>query len=371
MVSINHKTFINMPDAKKKVGIISSGGDCPGLNRVIDSLVRGLDDQFEILGFIKGFEGLLDNQYILLNRNLTGEKRWQSGVYLKSVNEGRFPGKTKEGLAPINMDVINLAKKNYDDLKLDGLIVIGGDGTLTIANTLSKYGFRFIGIPKSIDNDLSGTDFTFGFFSAVEVGKEAITNLHSTAYTHDRVIVVELMGREAGWITLYSGISSNADVILIPEIAFSFENVLKHLETRKSNGKKYALIAIAEGCSPTDYHLVESQVGNDVAQGRLGGIAESLAKYVNSNSELDARSLALSYLQRSGVASSYDSFLAMEFGAYGARIYKEGKFGEMVAMKNNLLVSIPIEEAVNKLKLVDPKSQVVELALENGFYFGK
>ncbi|MEI6462342.1 MAG: ATP-dependent 6-phosphofructokinase [bacterium] len=358
-------------NSKKKVGIISSGGDCPGLNRVIDSLVRGLDNEYDLIGFIKGFEGLLDNEYIPLDRNFTGERRWQSGIYLKSVNHGRFPGKTKEGVAKVDMEVISEAKKNYDNLGLDGLIVIGGDGTLTIANTLTEYGFRFVAIPKSIDNDLSGTDFTFGFFSAVEVGKQAITNLHSTAFTHDRVIVVELMGREAGWITLYSGIASQADIILIPEIQFSFENVLKQLELRKSNGKKYGLIAIAEGCSPMDYHQVEASVGNNSGQGRLGGIAEELTKYISSKSDIEVRNLALSYLQRSGSASSYDSFLAMQFGSYGAKLYKEGKFGQMVALKNGELTSYPISEAVKTLKLVDPKSQVVELAKANGIYFGE
>ncbi|MEI6887441.1 MAG: ATP-dependent 6-phosphofructokinase [bacterium] len=362
-----------MPNnSKKKIGIISSGGDCPGLNRVIDSLVRTLDLEYDIIGFIKGFEGLLDLEYIPLTRNFTGEKRWQSGVYLKSVNHGRFPGKSKDGVAEINMEVINKAKKNYDDLGLDGIIVIGGDGTLTIANNLSKFGFRFIAIPKSIDNDLSGTDFTFGFFSAVEVGKQAIINLHSTAFTHDRVIVVELMGREAGWITLYSGIAAQADVILIPEIEFSFENVSKYLKERIAKGKKYALVAIAEGCSPTDYHQVESEAGNDKTQGRLGGIASELTKYlVENNENIEVRSLALSYLQRSGTASSYDSFLAMQFGSYGAKMYREGKFGQMVSLKNGELTSHPIEEAVKKLNLVDPNSQVVKLALDNGIYFGQ
>lgn len=355
----------------KRVGIIASGGDCPGLNRVIDSVVRGLDDEYEIFGFIKGFEGLLDNEYIVLDRKYTGERRWQTGVYLKSVNKGRFPGKTKEGVAPTNMDVINKAKKNYDALGLEGLIVIGGDGTLTIAKTLSEFGFKFVAIPKSIDNDLRGTDFTFGFFSAVEAGMRAITNLHATAYTHDRVIVVELMGRETGWITLYSGLSSNADVILLPEVPFSFQNVVNHLKDRKARGKEYALVAIAEGCSPTDYHTVEAKTGTESPQGRLGGIGQSLAKYINDNSDLDARDLSLSYLQRSGIASSYDSFLAMEFGAYGAKLFKDGKFGEMVAMKNNELSSISIKDAVSELKLVDPKSQIMELAYEDGFYFGE
>ncbi len=217
---------------KKRVGIINSGGDCPGLNRVIDAVVRGLDDEYEILGFIKGFEGLLDKNYLTLDRKITGEHKWQGGTFLKSVNHGRFPGKIQTVASKEDNEYILQGKRNYDKLGLDGLIVLGGDGTLTIANSLQKYGFRFVAIPKSIDNDLYGTDYTFGFFSAVEIGKSAIQNLHSTAFSHDRILVVELMGRDAGWITLYSGLAANADLILIPEIKFSFKNVLEHLIER-------------------------------------------------------------------------------------------------------------------------------------------
>jgi len=352
---------------KKRVGIINSGGDCPGLNRVIDAVVRGLDDTYELLGFIKGFEGLLDKKYIKLDRKITGEHKWQGGTFLKSTNHGRFPGKIKEGMAKEDENIILQSKKNYDELELDGLIVLGGDGTLTIANNLQKYGFRFIGIPKSIDNDLWGTDYTFGFFSAVEVGKSAIQNLHSTAFSHDRVLIVELMGRDAGWITLYSGLAANADVVLIPEIEFSFENVAKHLQKRREAGKEYAMIAISEGCVPTDFHKVISSSG---AEGKLGGIGEALANYVSKNTALEARSMALSYLQRAGSPSGYDSLLSMQFGAYGAQMYKEGKFGYMATLKNNKLGHIKIAEAVEKLKLVDPKSQLIQLSRAGGVFFG-
>jgi 6-phosphofructokinase 1 len=248
--------------------------------------------------------------------------------------------------------------------------VLGGDGTLTIATKLQKYGFRFVAIPKSIDNDLSGTDFTFGFFSAVEVGKQALTSLHSTAFSHDRVLVVELMGREVGWITLYSGLAASCEMIFVPEIDFSFKGIVKHLNYRRKIGKSYAVIAMAEGCVPKDHFKVESEVGNNGAEGRLGGISAHLADYINKNSGLEARNMALSYLQRSGLPSGYDSFLAMQYGTQAALMYKKGRFGYMASYKNGTFGEIRIENAVSKLKKVDARSQVVRLAKENGVYFG-
>lgn len=355
---------------KKRVGIINSGGDCPGLNRVIDSVVRGLDDSYEILGFIKGFEGLLDNKYIVLDRNMTAEHRWQGGTFLKSVNHGRFPGKIHDGMAREDLDIIKKTKTNYDKLGLDGLIVLGGDGTLTIASNLQKYGFRFVGIPKSIDNDLSGTDFTFGFFSAVEVGKGALTSLHSTAFSHDRVLVVELMGREVGWITLYSGLAASCEMIFVPEIDFSFKGVVEHLRYRRKIGKSYAVIAIAEGCVPKDYFRVVDEIGNNAAEGRLGGISGHMANYINQNSDFEARNMALSYLQRSGLPSGYDSLLAMQYGTYAASLYKKGRFGYMATLKEGIFGEIRIDRAISKLKKVDPRSQIIKLAKDNGVYFG-
>ncbi len=356
----------------KRVGIVNSGGDCPGLNRVIDAVVRTLDHKYEVLGFIKGFEGLLFNDYLVLNRHLTAEHRWMGGTFLKSTNKGHFPGKIRTGAdKEHDIEAIMKAKKNYDDLGLEGLIVLGGDGTLLIANNLENYGFKCVGIPKSIDNDLSETDYTFGFFSAVETAASAIVNLYFTTVSHDRVTIVELMGRETGWITLFSGIAGSANAILIPEIPFSFENVLKHLNELYASGHTHATIAISEGVEPTDFHQVKAKIGSKSAEATLGGISQHLAAYINMHSNLEARNVVLGHLQRGGLPSGFDQVISMQLGAVGAKLFSEGKYGYMSAIKNNMVVEVKISDAVEKLKAVNPNSQLVQLAKQTGIYFGE
>lgn len=355
---------------KRRVGIINSGGDCPGLNTVIDAVVKNLSNDYEILGFIKGFEGLLVNEYKILEKSFTSPNRWIGGTFLKSVNKGHFPGKIGRGEATqADLAVINQAKKNYDALGLEGLIIIGGDGTLSMGNNLQEYGFKVVGVPKSIDNDLDFTDFTFGFHTAIEITTEALDRLHTTATSHERVMVLEVMGRHAGWIGLYSGISGGANIILIPEIPFEFENVKKFIEARIARGRKSSLIVVSEGAITKDGKATYKDVSGSTSEARLGGIGEQVADYLSQNG-IEARSNVLGHLQRGGSPNSFDRVLSTLLGTEAANLFRDKKWGQMVTYKNNEIHEIAIADAVKNLKLVDPNSQIVKQARSVGIGFG-
>lgn len=360
-----------MDRTKNRVGIVISGGDCPGLNTVIDAIVKTLDHEYDIFGFIKGFEGLLNYEFIMLDRVFTSERRWVGGTYLKSVNKGHFPGKIGTGeLAPHDKEIINKAYDNYKKLGLEGLIVVGGDGTLSMANALQSYGFNIVGVPKSIDNDLRGTDFTFGFHTAVEVANEALDRLHTTTTSHDRVMILELMGRDAGWISLYSGIAGGANVILIPEIPFSYEKIIAFLEKRKEHARNSSIIVVAEGAKEKDGEVVTRKNGSVSSQIILGGLGEQVANYLNKNTSFEARANSLGHIQRGGSPTSFDRVLSTLLGTGAAKLFQEKKYGKIAVFKNNQIEEASIDEAVKSLKLVEPQSQIIEYARTVGICFG-
>ncbi len=356
---------------KKRAGIVISGGDCPGLNTVIDAVVKSLSDEYDVIGFYKGFEGLLNKEFLLLDRVFTSQNRWIGGTFLKSVNKGHFPGKVGTGQTTKAEEAVILkAYETYKELQLDGLIVIGGDGTLSMANNLQEYGFKVVGVPKSIDNDLLGTDFTFGFHTAVEIATEALDRLHTTATSHDRVMVLEVMGRNAGWISLYSGIAGGANMILIPEIPFKLENVKRFIHERIEKGRHSTVIVVAEGAKPEDGELSLKNTGGRSMEVLYGGIGEQVVSYLNQDEAIEARSTALGHVQRGGSPNSFDRVLSTLFGAGAADLFRNGKYGKMVTYGHNQIGEIDITEAVKELKLVDPKSQIVHNARGVGINFG-
>lgn len=363
--------IIYKTEIMKRVGIINSGGDCPGLNTVIDAIVKNLSDEYEVLGFYKGFEGLLSNEYRVLNKLYTSKRRWIGGTFLKSVNKGHFPGKVGLGqTTKAEEAVIKKAYKNYKEHELEGLLVIGGDGTLSMANNLQEYGFKIVGVPKSIDNDLLFTDFTFGFHTAVEIAQEALDRLHTTATSHERVMILEVMGRNAGWIGLYSGIAGGANIILLPEIPFSYEKIKEFIDERRRQNRMSTIIVVAEGAIPMDGSVVLKNQGGQSSEALLGGISEQVAKYLNQFEGIEARATILGHIQRGGSPNSFDRILSTLYGAEAANLFREKKFGKMVAYKHNKIIEVDIVDAVKELKLVNPKSQIIKEAKSVGISFG-
>ncbi len=358
--------------SKPKIGILNGGGDCAGLNTVIDAVVKSLDADYELIGFLRGFEGLFANDFIPLNRSLTSFNRWIGGSILKSVNKGNFPGKIAGGeFNSIETQIIQQAFENYQNLGLSALIVLGGDGTLYTAHQLQEFGFKIIGIPKSIDNDLASTDYTFGFQTAVEIANDALERLHTTGQSHDRVMILEVMGRSAGWIALNAGIAGSANIILLPEIPFKMEKILEVLEARKKMGKLNSTIVVSEAAHPIDHEFITKNVGKTTAEVKLGGIGDYLEKYINENSSFEARSTVLGHIQRGGSPNSFDKILSTQLGAFAGLMLRNGQFGQMAAFQNNQIVAIPIGDAVLKIKTVSPESQIVQLAKQVGISFGE
>jgi ATP-dependent phosphofructokinase / diphosphate-dependent phosphofructokinase len=358
---------------KKRIGILNSGGDCPALNTVIDAIVKALDHDHEIIGFYRGFEGLLEKNYLLLDRNYTSQNRWIGGTILKTVNKGNFPSKRdNSAFDSVEMEVIEKAYSTYQELGLDALIVLGGDGTLFTAYQLQNFGFKIIGVPKSIDNDLNITDFTFGFHTAVEIANEAINRLHTTAASHDRVMILEVMGRTAGWIALYSGLAGGANMILLPEIPFKYNSIKEFLDFRANQQNTSSIIVVSEAASNVEGEYTYQNW--DVKKGdspRLGGIGEMLAKFINQETSYEARSVSLGHLQRGGSPIAYDKIIATQLGAYAANMYRNEEFGKMAAYKNNSIISADLSESVLELKLVPKNSQLIKLAKDIGISFGE
>lgn len=355
---------------KKRIGILTGGGDCPGLNTVLDSIVKSLQSGYEIIGFYKGFEGLYSNSYIKLDSKLTNQFKFLGGTILKTVNQGHFSAKNKDGQNnTIDKEVLELAKKNYDDLGLEALVVLGGDGSLSAAYQLQEIGLNIVGIPKSIDNDVMGTDMTFGFLTAVQIAVEALDKLETTARSHERVMILEVMGRNAGWIGLHSGVAGGANVILIPEIGFDYQNILKAIQKRYKQGKTNTLIVVSEGATASGEVKSYSNIGGQSSEFLLGGIGDKIANFLNQNG-LDARSTRLGHIQRGGSPQAMDRILSIQMGVYASILVEEQKYGQVVCYNSGEMFYRPINDCVSKLKLVDPKSELVLQAKKMGISFG-
>lgn len=357
-----------------KIGILNSGGDVPGLNAVIASAVKyGTSRGHEFVGFNKGWEGLLDCDLIPLNLKSVSGISHLGGTILHSVNKGRFAGKINGGdKNKIPDEILELAKSNLEKLGIGALIVIGGDGTLSGAMQLVEKGVNIVGVPKTMDNDLNGTEQTFGFSTAVSVVVDAIDRIHTTAASHDRIFFIETMGRHAGWIGLYSGLAGGANAILLPELQFTYEKLIAFLNRRNDQGNFHSIIVVAEGVKPLAGDLSVMKNVDDKPEFRLGGISYKIMEKMDElvPGRFEMRNVVLGHTQRGGSPNAEDRILSKTYGSSAIDAIEQGKFGEMVCLKDAKISTVPIMEAVGKLKLVTVDNQVYQTARKTGIYFG-
>jgi phosphofructokinase-like protein len=363
-----------MKSTLKRIGILTGGGDCPGLNAVIRSIAKPAMTQFgcAVIGILDGFEGLVEGRMReLIPRDVGGIVN-VGGTILGTSNKGnpfQFPVETPQGVEVL--DYSSHAIQNYRDWNLDALIAIGGDGTMHIVDRFTELGLNFIGVPKTIDNDLSATDVTFGYDSAVWVATEAIDRLHTTASSHHRVMVVEVMGRYAGWIALGSGIAGGADMILIPEIPFKWEKVYEHVLLRSKRGNRFSIICVAEGAKPAEGDVVVKEMDKKRTDPvRLGGIGDVVGRKIEKATGLETRVVVLGHVLRGGSPTPYDRILATRFGAMALELAAQGKFGYMVSLRGTEVVAVPVKEAILKLRTVPLDSQYIKSARAVGTAFG-
>ncbi len=357
----------------RRIGVLTGGGDCPGLNAVIRGVTKPAQDYgMSVLGIMDGFEGLVEGRAKELKNSDVSGILAQGGTILGSSNKGdpfHWPVE-KDGKIIIENRVEDV-KRNYEAWNLDTLIAIGGDGTMHISQELGQEGLNVIGVPKTIDNDLNATDQTFGHDSAVFVVSEALDRLHTTASSHHRVIVVEVMGRYAGWIALHGGIAGGADIILIPEFPYSWEKVYEQIHKRELMGKKFSLVCVAEGAKAIGEKMVlkETDIKRTDPR-RLGGIGEVVARNIEENTGRETRVTVLGHLQRGGSPTPFDRILSTKYGAYAIELASKRKFGRMAALKGNEIKHVSIDEAVENLKLVKEDTQAVKVAKSVGISFG-
>jgi 6-phosphofructokinase 1 len=355
-----------------RIGILNSGGDCPGLNAVIHGVVGAAHQLgWEVIGFRDGFEGLLPpGDFRILTPTDTIGILKLGGTILGCTNKGHFAAKVGAGdVAEVPKEIIARAKDTMDRLEIGALVVVGGDGSLTTALQLYRTGWPVVGVPKTIDNDLCATAMTFGFDSAVTTVVDGLDRLNTTAESHKRVMVLEVMGRHAGWIALWGGIAGGASVILIPEIPFDLDKVAAFIRRRDAQGHHATLVVVAEGAKMPDEGIVTLD-GNCGGEVRLGGIGERVARRLHELTGKETRATTLGHLQRGGSPTSFDRILAMRFGVMAVKLCEEKQFGRMVSYQAYHVDSVPIEEAVNQLRLVEPDSELVLAAKAVGICMG-
>ncbi|HVX15565.1 MAG TPA: ATP-dependent 6-phosphofructokinase [Pirellulales bacterium] len=358
---------------KKRIGILTSGGDCPGLNAVIRGVVKSAERlDYDCVGFLRGYEGLLEPvSYVALNHKNTSGILNHGGTILGSTNKGRFAAtRGVDERMEIDVELLAGVRVTCEQLGLSGLICVGGDGSLAIAQQFYEFGIPVIGVPKTIDNDLSATAYTFGFDSAVACATDALDRLHTTAAAHDRIMVLEVMGRHTGWIALHAGIAGGGDVILIPEIPWRFDHVCHKILDRETQGKRFTLIVVAEGAQLPDGDVVTLERRQESRQTRLGGIGNVVAAEIEQRLHRDVRCVVLGHLQRGGPPTTFDRVLATQFGAHAVRLVHHGNFGQMICFQPPQIDSVPIADAVRRLRRVDPSSAAVQAARALGISFG-
>ncbi|MGZ6978441.1 MAG: 6-phosphofructokinase [Acidimicrobiia bacterium] len=330
-----------------RIGMLTGGGDCPGLNAVIRAVVRKGENVYghNVLGFRYGWRGVMECETVELTAENTRGILPRGGTILGSSRTNPF--KTSDGVA----HVLDTLRREH----VDALIAIGGEDTLGVAEKLGGEGARVIGVPKTIDNDLSATEVTFGFDTAVQIATDAIDRLHTTAESHDRVMVVEVMGRHAGWIALHSGLAGGADIILIPELQFDIAEVCERIQHRHRRGENFSIVVVAEGATPVEGTMtLQSGETDEFGHVRLGGVANRVTEEIKARTGFDARVTILGHVLRGGTPTAFDRVLATRFGVAAIDAAHEGAFGCMVALQCGQIVRVPIAEAVKELKLVDP-----------------
>ncbi len=359
----------------KRIGILTGGGDCPGLNAVIRAVAKTAFNHYgiEVVGITNGFRGMIENDYFSINDCHVSGILHRGGTILGTTNRDnpfRFPVGTDNGTT-VWGDVSDRAIANLEKMEIDVLIIVGGDGSLIIGNELYKKGVPVIGIPKTIDNDLSATDITFGFDTALNTATDAIDKLHTTAESHHRVMVLEVMGRNAGWIALHSGIAGGADVILIPEIPFNYHSIYKKINDRQNHGKKFSVIVVAEGATlPKGNQVYQKEVEENPHHSKLGGIANIVGSEIQEQFDVETRVTVLGHLQRGGTPTPFDRILATRFGVKAVELAMEKNFGKMACLCNGAIKSAALQEAVSKQKLVKADGEIVKAAKSVGISFG-
>jgi phosphofructokinase len=364
-----------MSKSIKKIALLTGGGDCPGLNAVIRAVTRTaiLQYGYEVIGYKFGYRGLYNNDIIPLTLDSVSGILHKGGTILYSSNKDNlFDYTVEENGKFVKKDVSDVAVENLKKEGVDVLVVIGGDGTLTSARDFARKGINVIGVPKTIDNDLAATDITFGFNTAIGVATEALDRLHTTAESHHRIMLCEVMGRNAGWIALEAGIAGSADVILIPEIPYDINKIVEKIYDRKKNGKMFSIIVVAEGAKSKDGEVVVSKIVEDSPDPiRLGGIANKLAydleKIIKDH---EVRSTVLGHIQRGGTTSTFDRILSTRYGVAAVELINEGKFGNMVCLKGDIISSETLENVIGNNKNVDPDGELVSVAKKIGISFG-
>ncbi len=328
-----------------RIGILTGGGDCPGLNPVIRAVVRkAINEGHEVIGIKNGWKGLIENDTLELNLHSVSGILPKGGTILGTSRTNPYK----------KSDDLSRALKNYKTMNLTALVAVGGEDTLGAAFKLSKEGLKIVGVPKTIDNDLSSTDYTFGFDTAINIATECIDRLHTTAESHHRIIVVEVMGRHAGWIATEAGIAGGADVILIPEIPVDIEEVCLLIQKRHSRGKTFSIIVVAEGAKFKEGQMItQEEKIDEFGHVRLGGIGQSLADIIEKKTGYETRVAVLGHIQRGGTPTAFDRVLGTRFGVKAMELVLKGEFGKMVSLQGNKIVAVPLEMAVSELKTVD------------------
>ncbi len=365
--------LVSITKRKPAIGILTSGGDCPGLNAVIRGSVKCADKLgYDVIGFKRGYEGLpAPIQYCELNPSNTSGILVQGGTILGSTNQGRFCAvKNESERVDLPSDLLTAVKDSFAELNLKGLVCVGGDGSLAVAQQFHEVGLPVVGVPKTIDNDLSATAFTFGFDSAVACATDALDRLHTTAASHERIMILEVMGRHAGWIALHAGIAGGADVILLPEITWTFENVCEQVRQRRAVGKNFTIIVVAEGANLPGGETITRERRQEDRQTRLGGIGSVVAVELAERLQLETRCTVLGHLQRGGGPTAFDRMLATHFGVHAVKLLHQHNFGRMVCYQPPEISDVGIAQAIGKLNKVCVDSSAIQTGRGLGISFG-
>ncbi len=350
----------------RRVGFLTSGGDCQALNATMRGVAKTLynaDEDTEIIGILEGYKGLMYEKYVKMKPSDFSGILTEGGTILGS---SRQPFKNMRKPDENGMDKVRAMVNTYSKLKLDCLVILGGNGTQKSANMLREEGCNVIGLPKTIDNDIWGTDMTFGFQSAVDIATNAIDCIHTTAFSHGRVFIVEVMGHKVGWLTLHAGIAGGADVILLPEIPYDIDAVVEAIQKRTEEGKRFSILAVAEGAiSKEDAALTKKE-----RKAKLKSVSYKIGAEIEEKTGQEIRITVPGHTQRGGSPCAYDRVISSRLGAAAAQLILEGRYGYMVGLKNDEIIPIPLEDVAGKLKMVDPESSIIQEAKSLGISFG-
>lgn len=359
---------------QRRIGILTGGGDCPGINAVIRAVTKKaiLKYDMEVVGIKDGYEGLIHNQYRPLSYDDVSGILTLGGTILGTTNKADpFHYAVKSGSQLKFEDRSRDVLRNIEELKIDGLVCIGGDGTLSVAHHFYREGVPVVGVPKTIDNDIRGTDITFGFDSAVTIATEGIDRIHTTAQSHHRIMIIEVMGRKAGWIALHSGIAGGGDVILIPEIPYQIEEIAEYVHKRSKKGRRFSIIVVAEGAKPVGGEVVIQRIVQESSDPiRLGGISFVLAEQLEKIVDLETRSVVLGHLQRGGSPTPFDRVLATRLGSKAVDLIAEKDYGKMVSVQGSSLGEVPLELVIQGPRLVPKDHELITAGREIGVSFG-